>query len=310
MDYKKTYCNICCYSYRNCNFKKHKCNKKENAFKILNEWKTIDDLYKCPKCEFTFSKMGLVGHYYRKHDERGIEFLNNRKQNSRKHNKKRLTKEEKSKIYSDSMKLSYRNGISKGWNFINGDKNRRSYPEKFFIEVFKNNNLYEKFTIEEKFNYGKYFIDFLFIELKLIVEIDGSQHYRTKKAIEHDRIRDCYFINEGFKIYRIKWIDVMNKTKSEIGEFLNFIKNIQNKTIRKYTIDDCSYHLKNDNCKCGNKKLTISSTCITCKGIKSRKIKDRPSYDQIIIDIEELGYSGTGRKYGVSDNCIRKWIKK
>jgi transposase-like protein len=26
-------------------------------------------------------------------------------------------------------------------------------------------------------------------------------------------------------------------------------------------------------------------------------------------EVNELGYSSTGRKYGVSDNSIRKWIK-
>ena len=26
-------------------------------------------------------------------------------------------------------------------------------------------------------------------------------------------------------------------------------------------------------------------------------------------EIEKLGYKGTGKKYGVSDNSIRKWIK-
>jgi len=26
-------------------------------------------------------------------------------------------------------------------------------------------------------------------------------------------------------------------------------------------------------------------------------------------DISKLGYCGTGRKYGVTDNSIRKWIK-
>ena len=26
-------------------------------------------------------------------------------------------------------------------------------------------------------------------------------------------------------------------------------------------------------------------------------------------DITNLGYVGTGKKYGVSDNAIRKWIK-
>ena len=30
---------------------------------------------------------------------------------------------------------------------------------------------------------------------------------------------------------------------------------------------------------------------------------------QMWTEIKELGYSGTGRKYGVSDNSIRKWKK-
>jgi hypothetical protein len=32
-------------------------------------------------------------------------------------------------------------------------------------------------------------------------------------------------------------------------------------------------------------------------------------YTQLINEVNELGYAGTGRKYGVSDNSIRKWIK-
>ena len=42
--------------------------------------------------------------------------------------------------------------------------------------------------------------------------------------------------------------------------------------------------------------------------IWARKVK-RPEYNQLKLEIKELGYSGTGRKYGVSDNAIRKWIK-
>jgi integrase len=35
----------------------------------------------------------------------------------------------------------------------------------------------------------------------------------------------------------------------------------------------------------------------------------RPTYDVLARDVKNLGYSGTGRKYGVSDNAIRKWMK-
>ena len=39
-----------------------------------------------------------------------------------------------------------------------------------------------------------------------------------------------------------------------------------------------------------------------------RKVK-RPAYDKLQRDVELMGYVGTGNKYGVSDNSIRKWLK-
>jgi len=41
----------------------------------------------------------------------------------------------------------------------------------------------------------------------------------------------------------------------------------------------------------------------------SKRKVERPSYKQLIKDIKKLGYKGTGKKYGVSDNSIRKWKK-
>lgn len=35
----------------------------------------------------------------------------------------------------------------------------------------------------------------------------------------------------------------------------------------------------------------------------------RPSLQELENDVTKLGYCGTGRKYGVSDNAIRKWIR-
>ena len=40
-----------------------------------------------------------------------------------------------------------------------------------------------------------------------------------------------------------------------------------------------------------------------------RRIVNRPSLSQLLQEISELGYVTTGRKYGVSDNAIRKWVK-
>lgn len=252
---------------------------------------------------------------------------------------------------SEKMKQNFKDGKIKGWS-INSDKNRRSYPESFFIKVFKKNKLYDKYTIEEKFSYGKYFIDFLFVEIKLIVEIDGEQHFKNDETISYDNNRDNFFINEGFKIYRIRWKDVFNNTKSEIDEFLTFVENIRNNNVRKYNINDCKYTKKKklykprkkekkcqdcdklinkDNIRCRECYLSFSkkpklkkypnnkckkcyslifgkNLCKKCYGIKQRKI-NRPNIDILINEVKEFGYRKVGRKYGVSDNTIRKWIK-
>lgn len=42
------------------------------------------------------------------------------------------------------------------------------------------------------------------------------------------------------------------------------------------------------------------------KRMLNRKV-ERPSYEQLKTEIKKLGYVGTGKKYGVSDNAIRKW---
>ena len=36
---------------------------------------------------------------------------------------------------------------------------------------------------------------------------------------------------------------------------------------------------------------------------------ERPPLEQLLAEVKELGWSGTGRKYGVSDNAIRKWVR-
>ena len=41
--------------------------------------------------------------------------------------------------------------------------------------------------------------------------------------------------------------------------------------------------------------------------LHSRKVQ-RPPYEQLLREIEESSYVAVGRKYGVSDNAIRKWI--
>jgi uncharacterized protein YjcR len=41
---------------------------------------------------------------------------------------------------------------------------------------------------------------------------------------------------------------------------------------------------------------------------QTRKV-DRPSYKQLLTDLESMSFVAVGRKYGVSDNAVRKWIR-
>lgn len=51
-----------------------------------------------------------------------------------------------------------------------------------------------------------------------------------------------------------------------------------------------------------------SSKCRKCRGISSRKV-ERPSKDELSEEIKVKSFSCIGRKYGVSDNAVRKWAK-
>ena len=42
--------------------------------------------------------------------------------------------------------------------------------------------------------------------------------------------------------------------------------------------------------------------------MSARKV-ERPPYEQLIAETAEVGFSAVGRKYGVSDNAVRKWIR-
>lgn len=77
----------------------------------------------------------------------------------------------------------------------------------------------------------------------------------------------------------------------------------------------CSFMFELKQCKqCGkdfqpkaskNANLYCSRSC---SSLASRKVK-RPDKDTLQQEIDVLGYEGTGRKYGVSGNAIRKWLK-
>ncbi len=63
---------------------------------------------------------------------------------------------------------------------------------------------------------GRYIVDFVCLERKLIIEIDGGQHTE-----ECDKVRTEFLQNEGYKVLRFWNNDVLNNIDGILETILN-----------------------------------------------------------------------------------------
>ena len=70
--------------------------------------------------------------------------------------------------------------------------------------------------------FGNYIVDFCCAEYKIIIEIDGFQHY-TEEGEEADKVRDEYFNKLGFKVLRYTNAEVNCKFKEVCEDILKYI---------------------------------------------------------------------------------------
>lgn len=179
-----------------------------------------------------------------------------------------------------------------------------SYPEKIFKNKCEELNLNEKYLIIRERPVFPYFIDFAFENEKIAVEIDGSQH-ENKDRKKRDKKKDKLLIKNGWKIIRFPAVNINNNIDECIEILFKFIyneKELKHQKVGIFKWIDIKKEKKIKD-KNGFTELQILSH------IKQRKV-ERPSYKVLVREIKENGYSATGRKYGVSDNAIRNWIKK
>jgi hypothetical protein len=135
----------------------------------------------------------------------------------------------------------------------------------------------------------------------------------------------------GRNITDEKLIDMINSSNS-ISEILRKLGNNRSVFLRnrcKKLIEDRKAFLikrkKKEETNRREKTIKIQQACCDCGCIlqkSSKKVKrcrnchfkyienpNRPSLEILISNIEKIGYVETGKKYGVSDNGIRKWLK-
>jgi len=62
-------------------------------------------------------------------------------------------------------------------------------------------------------------------------------------------------------------------------------------------------------CLCGKEMCKNSKSCNSCNQVKTRKVQ-RPTKKVLEKEMKENSWVSLGKKYGVSDNAVRKWAKQ
>ena len=77
-------------------------------------------------------------------------------------------------------------------------------------------------TVNRQKVIGNYIIDFYIASAKIVVELDGSQHYEDK-GIANDTKRDAFLNDLGIKVLRYSNLDVNQRFESVCEDILNNI---------------------------------------------------------------------------------------
>ena len=131
--------------------------------------------------------------------------------------------ETKQKI-SESMKLAQKEGRAHNigecrWN------NTHSWPEKWLIQVLKNECCYvEGIHYVTEYPFHRFSLDFAFVNSKLCIEVDGKQHTTDKAQIERDKRKDELLREDGWKELRIPWRECFSNPKTWIDKIKSFLR--------------------------------------------------------------------------------------
>jgi very-short-patch-repair endonuclease len=70
---------------------------------------------------------------------------------------------------------------------------------------------------------GEYIVDFYAPSVRLVVEVDGSQHLETMQ-MAHDAQRTAYLVSEGLKVLRFTSHEVICELESVIEEIYRIVR--------------------------------------------------------------------------------------
>ncbi len=108
---------------------------------------------------------------------------------------------------------------------INFARNQRRTSNEFATVVWQwiRNRQIHGAKFRREYPIPPYTVDFCCIEQNLIIEIDGEEHF-TDNGVEHDRVRDRFLQNLGYKILRIPGYAVISEDGNVITKIRDFVR--------------------------------------------------------------------------------------
>lgn len=244
--------------------------------------------------------------------------------------------------YDPETNKKFKEYCSKGGLSSMKVQNRRSSNEIMFFEKCVKYFGEENVESNERIFDGDD-ADIIIHSIKYAIEWNGEWHYNKDlnrhagSKLEKDCTKVANFAKCGYTPYVIKDRSCASKNRVDL-EFKKFLKTIETKSkedIERETIIHCliesiMFNVVNQNTsqnpkKVKNKSKKVSNkVCSKCSGpiapknrsgvcndcIRKEQRKDRPSYIQLKKELSESNYVKVGQKYKVSDNAIRKWMKR
>lgn len=135
---------------------------------------------------------------------------------------KHLSETTKKKI-SETVKARLEQNPSLAPYLLN-HSSKQSYPEKYFSDLFKNDNVLCQCL--QEYPVSRYRLDFAIPKIKFYIEIDGEQHYVDERIIKHDKERDNKLQELGWFGIRIRWSNFKKLSYSKRNEKIDEIKKI------------------------------------------------------------------------------------
>lgn len=220
-------------------------------------------------------------------------------------------------------------GIYKYTNKINGkvyigqSKVLEKRQNKHLSSAFNpNSNEYNSLLHRGFRKYGYENFDYEILENCLVSELDEKEIYWIE---QYNSYKNGYNLTKGGNSPTSKKIDeeMLNKITKTLeeterkhqdiaNEFEVSIEMIQGINTGRYWKRDIAYPLQKQQLKknycvdCGKEISLNAKRCVECYQINTRKV-ERPSPIVLAKEIIDWGFSATARKYGVTDNAIKKW---